>query len=375
MCLVCCSNSVRTCSTLASMCSNHVQTARHAVVCCSNTFRTVCSCLAMFEHCSKCLNITHCFVCCLNTVQTVFRHVIHSFPCVRMVFEQFVLVWQSSNTVFKQCLNCALMATTCSKSISFLFSFPFFFVCLFTAIHVRLQAHARPSVTRPHAQTSKFFFFLSFSFFLLFFTVIHFRTPIHTPARPHTHTPIRTLKTPSKCFFFFFCLQPSASACPHGCTPIHMPACPHVHMSKTHQSVFFSFFFFVFHFSFFVYSHPHPHTHTSARPSACSRPPPTVCPFYFLFSLSFSFFLFFTGIHVRTHPQNVRTPTRPAESTRRGTVFHPSRMHDSLSPQTLRHATSVHHGVHPFDQRLIQPFSNTVVLRCVVHGHLALSTL
>ena len=85
-CTCCCLNiaccSVQTCYTFFSMCLNSVQTACHAVVCCSNTFRTVCSCLAMFEHCSKCLNITCCFACCPNTVRTVFGHVIHSFPCV-----------------------------------------------------------------------------------------------------------------------------------------------------------------------------------------------------------------------------------------------------------------------------------------------------
>ena len=64
-----------------------------------------------------------------------------------------------------------------------------------------------------------------------------------------------------------------------------------------------------------------------------------------------------------------------AELTCRGMVFHPSCVHDSLSPQTLQHATSMHHGAHPFDQCPVQPFSDTVVLRCVVHSHPALSTL
>ena len=91
-----CLDSVQTCSTLASMHLNCVQTARHAVVCCSNTVRTVCSCLAMFEHhtllhvlsehCPNSIQTCHTFismcsnhvqtarhavVCCSNTVRTV----------------------------------------------------------------------------------------------------------------------------------------------------------------------------------------------------------------------------------------------------------------------------------------------------------------
>ena len=64
-----------------------------------------------------------------------------------------------------------------------------------------------------------------------------------------------------------------------------------------------------------------------------------------------------------------------AKSMGRGTVFHPSCMHDSLSPQTLQHAASVHHGTHSFDQHPVQPFGNTIVLGCVVHSHPVLSTL
>ena len=100
-CLVCCSSTVQTCYTFFSMCLNSVQTACHAVVCCSITVQTVCSCLAMFEHCSKCSNIMRCFTCCPNTVRTVFGHVIHSFPCVQTVFKQPAVQWCAVQTLFE----------------------------------------------------------------------------------------------------------------------------------------------------------------------------------------------------------------------------------------------------------------------------------
>ena len=90
-----CPNSVRTCHTFVSRCSYGVRSARRAVVCCSNTVRTVWSCLAMFEH-------------------------------------------------FEQCLNCALMPTTCGKSIPFLFYFPL--SCLFVYSHPRPPASARTPI-------------------------------------------------------------------------------------------------------------------------------------------------------------------------------------------------------------------------------------
>ena len=49
-------------------------------------------------------------------------------------------------------------------------------------------------------------------------------------------------------------------------------------------------------------------------------------------------------------------------------------MHYQMVTNSLM-AASVHHGVHQFNQCPVQPFGNTVVLRCVVHGHPALSTL
>ena len=270
----------------------------------------------MFEHCLKCSNIMRCFTCCPNTV------LIHSFPCVRTVFKQpavqwcavqtlfkqFGLVWQSSNTS-----NSVRTAHSCPPPVVSPFHFfflSFFLVCLFTAIHIRPQAHARPSVTRPHAQTSEFFFFLSFSFFFLFFTVIRF----HMPACPSARS-----KHPSKCFFFLFtairiCMPTWLHAHPHA----HTPTRPHVHMSThpftrlepTSQCSFpFSSFLFPFLFTAIrihtpTCLHAHPHAHMPmlpCGPSTHSHLPPTVCPFYFLFSLSFLFFLFFTGIHVCTH--------------------------------------------------------------------------
>ena len=64
-----------------------------------------------------------------------------------------------------------------------------------------------------------------------------------------------------------------------------------------------------------------------------------------------------------------------AKSMCRGMILHPSCMHDGLSPQTLWHAASMHHGMHPFDQCAIQPFCDTIVLRHAMHGHPVLSTL
>ena len=111
-----CSDSGQTCHTFISMCSNRVQTARHAVVCCSN--------------------ITRCFACCPNTVRTLFGHVIHLFPCVRTVWSCLAMFEH-----FEQCSNCVLMPTTCGKSIPFLFYFPL--SCLFVYSHPRLPASAR----------------------------------------------------------------------------------------------------------------------------------------------------------------------------------------------------------------------------------------
>ena len=91
-----------------SMHSNSVRTAHHAVVCCSNTVRTICPCLAMFEH-------------------------------------------------FEQCSNRTLMPTTRGESFLFLFPFSFSLFFLFTAIHVRPQVHPctpiRNTSTRPSAHS------------------------------------------------------------------------------------------------------------------------------------------------------------------------------------------------------------------------------
>ena len=136
----------------------------------------------------------HYFVCCPNTVRTVFRHVIHSFPCVQTVFKQPAMQWCAVRTLFEvfehhallcvlskhfrtchtfvsmcsngvrtvwsclamfehfeQCSNCVLMPTTCGKSIPFLFYFPL--SCLFVYSHPRPPASARTPIrnmsTRP----------------------------------------------------------------------------------------------------------------------------------------------------------------------------------------------------------------------------------
>ena len=153
-----------------SMCSNSVQTARHALVCCSNTVQTICPCLAMFKHFKQCSDITHCFACC--------GHVILHFHA------------------FEQCSNCTLMPTTCGESFLFLFSFSssLFFVYSHSRLPTSASTHAHlqhvhtpiPPLRKPVS--------LSF-FFLSFFTVIRFCMPICMPACPHVRMPIHMLRT------------------------------------------------------------------------------------------------------------------------------------------------------------------------------------
>ena len=141
-CTCCCLNiaccSVQTCYTFFSMCLNSVQT--------------------MFEQ----------FVLVWQCSNTVFGHVIHSFPCVQMVFKQPTVQWCAVQTLFKQfglvwqSLNTSnSVRTACSCPPPAVSSFHFFFlspfpICLFTVIHVCLQAHALFFI---------FYFLFIFSFF------------------------------------------------------------------------------------------------------------------------------------------------------------------------------------------------------------------
>ena len=136
-----------------SMCSNSVWTCYTPCPCVRTVFEQPamqwCAVRTLFEQfvlvwqCSntvqKCSDITHCFACCSNTVRTVFGHVILPFHA------------------FEQCSNRTLMPTTRSESFLFLFPFSFSLFFLFTAIHVRPQAHPRMPIrntsTHPSARS------------------------------------------------------------------------------------------------------------------------------------------------------------------------------------------------------------------------------
>ena len=131
----------------------------------SNSVRTICPCLAMSKHCLKVFGhhalLRVLFEHCLDSVWTCYT----PFPCIRTVFEQptmrwcavrtlfeqFVLVWQCSNTSnsVRTTRSCPLPAVSPS-SFSFLSPFLFsFYLQPFTSARKRI--HACPSATRPHA--------------------------------------------------------------------------------------------------------------------------------------------------------------------------------------------------------------------------------
>ena len=108
---------VQTCSNIFNECLN---VGGPSCVVCLNTVWKVFGLLSMhallFKQCvNTSVGNTSCLVCCSSTVQTsqhahaavwtlhaaVFRHVIHSFPCVWTVFKQPAMQWCAVQTLFE----------------------------------------------------------------------------------------------------------------------------------------------------------------------------------------------------------------------------------------------------------------------------------
>ena len=112
-CFVCCLNtldSVQTCHTFISMCSNRVQTACHAVVCCSNTVRSVqtsCAALRAVRTCSDMSYIHfHVFKPCSNSP-----------PCSGVLFEHHTLLRVLSKHCSDSVRTCHTFVSMCSNSL------------------------------------------------------------------------------------------------------------------------------------------------------------------------------------------------------------------------------------------------------------------